>query len=328
MIILNTKETDMKKIIYIIAIAVAIMCPLFEGAAQVAKKPTIMIVPAADWCQRNGYTDASGNCDYGKALSNKDMLSAIASMGDLMVAENYPMLSLEQALSNAETEEVYSMLLTSKGDGMIVESETDRLSRYGGADIMLSMSLDEVKKGPNKSIEFRVTSTDAASGKILHGDVGRSRNSCASPGLLVKESMHDLMPTFYERINRHFETMSAEGREGSVVFMIADDCPLHMESVVTVNGDEGELAEYIEYWLDENCVKGAHSQPQKSRTRLAFNQMKMPLFGKGKFGNKPKALDASSFIKGLEKDLVSFGISMSTTPIGIGKVLVTLGSAD
>ncbi len=318
----------MKKIHTFVYVLMAMMCASFAGKAQVAKKPTIMIVPAADWCQRNGYTDSSGNCDYSKALSNPDMLSAIASMGDLMAAENYPMLSLEQALANADTEEVYAMLLTSKGDGMIVESETDRLSRYGGADIMLSMSLEEVKRGPNKSIEFRVTSTDAASGKILHGDVGKSRNSCASPGMLVKEAMHDLMPTFYDRINCHFAAMDQEGREGAVVFMIADDCPIHMESTVCMNGDEGELAEYIEYWLDEHCVKGAHSQPQKSRTRLAFNQMKMPLFGKGKFGNKPKALDASSFIKGMEKDLASFGISMSTTPVGIGKVLVTLGSIE
>lgn len=328
MIILNSKVIDMNKIFIILSVIASLVYPHIDGLAQVAKKPTIMIVPAADWCQRNGYTDGSGNCDYSKALSNPDMLSAIASMGDLMAAENYPMLSLEQALANADTEEVYSMLLTSKGDGMIVESEIDRLSRYGAADIMLSMSLDQVKKGPNKSIEFRVTSTDAASGKILHGDVGRSRNSCASPGMLVKESMHDLMPTFYDRINRHFENMASEGREGSVVFMIADDCPLHMESTVSVNGDEGELAEYIEYWLDENCIKGSHSQPQKSRTRLAFNQMKMPLFGKGKFGSKQRALDASSFIKGMEKDLASFGISMSTVPVGIGKVLVTLGSAE
>lgn len=56
--------------------------------------------------------------------------------------------------------------------------------------------------------------------------------------------------------------------------------------------------------------------------------MKMPLFGKGKFGSKQRALDASSFIKGMEKDLASFGISMSTVPVGIGKVLVTLGSAE
>ncbi len=319
----------MRKILIAVAgFLMLLLSPCSEGMAQVAKKPTIMIVPAADWCQRKGYIDADGNCDYTKALSNPDMQSAIASMGDLMASENYPMLSLEQSLANADTEEVYSMLLTSKGDGMIVESEVDRLSRYGSADIMLSMSLDEVKVGPNKSIEFRVTSTDAASGKILHGDVGRSRNSCASPGLLVKESMHDLMPMFYERINRHFENMEREGREGSIVFMIADDCPLHMESTVSKDGGEGELAEYIEYWLDENCVNGCHSQPQKSRTRLAFNQVRMPLFGKGKFGNKPKALDASSFIKGMENEMASLGVSMSTMPIGIGKVLVTLGSSD
>lgn len=317
----------MRKFIFIWGLAVAMLAGL-DVLALTARKPTIMIVPAADWCERNGYTDASGRCDYSRALGDPDMLTAIASLGDLMACENYPMLSLEQSLANIDTEETLALFLTSKGDADIQESETDRLSRCGNADIIMSLSLDRKKQGPNKSLEFRVTSTDAASGKILHGDVGQSRNSCASAGMLVKELMHDLMPPFYDRINRHFETMEREGREGAVVFLIAEDCPVHMESTVSAADGEGELAEYLEYWLDEHCVGGCHSQPQKSRARLAFNQVRMPLFGKAKFGDKPRALDAASFIKGLEKDLEAMGISMSTTPLGIGKVIVTLGGAD
>ncbi|MDE6144057.1 MAG: hypothetical protein K2F94_08295 [Muribaculaceae bacterium] len=299
--------------------------------SQTAHKPTIMVVPARDWCQRNGYTDNYGNCDYRKALSNPDMLSAIATIGDMMAGENYPLLSLEQILDNIDNEEVYDLLLKSKDDGLIVESDIDRLARAGRADMMVEMSLDNKRRGPNSFIEFRVTSVDAASGKIIHGDVGASSASAAPMSILVKESVKGFMPNFYLRIDNHFNTLANEGREGTIVFKIADDCPLNLEETVTINGESGELAEYLDYWLGENCVNGAHTPSGKSRVRMAFNQVRIPLFGKAKTGGfgsskgKVKALDAESFIKGISPDLEALGISMSTTPIGLGKVLVTLG---
>lgn len=293
-----------------------------------------MVVPARDWCQRNGYTDSNGGSDYKAALTDPDMLASIASLGDLMAAENYPMLSLQQQLNDVANEEVYSLLLTSKGDGMIIEDDIDRLSRVGNADIMIELSIERVSRGPNKSVQFRITSVDTSSGKIVHGDVGSSSASSAPVGLLVKQSMKNIMPNFYSRIDAHFAAISEKGREGSIVFMIADDCPLDMSQTVTRNGESGELSEFLDYWLDENCVDGVHSTQGKSRVRMAFNQVRIPLFGKARAGGfgasseRVKALDAASFVKGLEADLDEMGISMSVTPIGLGKAIVTLGSAE
>jgi hypothetical protein len=56
-----------------------------------------------------------------------------------------------------------------------------------------------------------------------------------------------------------------------------------------------------------------------------YNQIKVPLFGKGKFGGKPKAINMDGFIKPITQFLSQFGLSVSTTPVGIGKAYVVLG---
>ena len=110
-----------------------------------------------------------------------------------------------------------------------------------------------------------------------------------------------------------------------VIFKIASDCPLNFESEVSLNGDTGELNEAIDYWLNEHTVNGSFTQNGKTRNRLSYEQVRFPLFGKGKFGGKQKAINMDGFIKPITQFLSQFGISVSTTPIGIGKTYVVLG---
>jgi hypothetical protein len=69
----------------------------------------------------------------------------------------------------------------------------------------------------------------------------------------------------------------------------------------------------------------------KTRNRIAFNQVKVPLFGNTKAGGfgshkgKVNSLNAEKFIKPMERNLKQFGCSMSTVPVGIGIVYVLLG---
>lgn len=322
-----------KNAINIIALFALLFAPLFAAAQATAFKPTMMVIPARDWCKRNGYTTADGTVDYTKALENQDMLNAIIAMADIMAGENYPMLSLQALLDDLHSEGAYDMLLQSKGDGQVMEDDVDRLARVARADIMIEMSLDRQRRGPSSYVEFRLASVDAASGKIIHGETGASSSSAAPMPVLLKEAVTNFMPNFYNKIDIHFTSLENNGREGTVIFKIADDCPVNMESEVSINGESGELAEFLDYWMSENCVNGAYSPNGKSRVRMAFNQVRIPLFGKAKAGGfgsksgKMKALDAESFIKGIEKPLRSMGISISTTPIGVGKVLVVLGGA-
>lgn len=292
-----------------------------------AQKPVIMVVPEKAWCINQGFvsdTDAKIP-DYGKALLNDDVLNVITKMGGIMEERGYPLKLLSAAIDELNTEAAMDLALTSKDGGEIVEDDLDKLTRVAGADILVQIAFTRTNYGPRKIVEFRITSVDAATSKQIGGETGRSSASNAPIGDLLRESVLSFMDIFANSIQRHFDNVVRNGREGSIIFKIADDCPMNFESEVTLNGESGELSEAIDYWLGENSIDGAFSQGAKSRVRLVYEQVRFPLFGKAKFGGKAKAINAEGFVKPISQFLSQFGLSVSTQPVGIGKVYVIIG---
>lgn len=298
-----------------------------NSSMQKAMKPIIMVVPEKAWCINQGYTrsDSPKVPDYEKALLNDDVLNVITKMGGIMQERGYPLKNLQSALDELKNEEAIDVALTSKADGEIVEDDLNRLTRVAQADILVNIAFNRTEFGPRNMVEFRVTSIDAATSKQIGGETGRSSASGAPISTLLEESVVGFMDNFTASIQRHFDDMMTNGREGSVIFKTASDCPLNFESDITFNGDTGELNEVIDYWMNEHAVNGSYTQNAKSRTRLSYEQVHFPLFGKGKFGGKQKAINMEGFIKPITSFLAQFGLSVATTPVGIGKVYVVLG---
>lgn len=292
-----------------------------------AMKPIIMVVPEKAWCINQGFAKDGDpkSPDYEKALLNNDVLNVITKMGGIMQERGYPLKNLQSALDELKNESAMDLALVSKADGEIVEDEFDQLTRVAQTDILVNIAFTRTTYGPRNMVEFRVTSIDAATSKQIGGETGRSSASGAPISALLEESVLGFIDNFTGSIQRHFEDLVANGREGSVIFKIANDCPLTFESEVNLNGDTGELNEVIDYWMNEHTVNGSFTQNGKTRNRLSYEQVRFPLFGKGKFGGKPKAINMDGFIKPITQFLSQFGLSVSTTPVGIGKAYVVLG---
>lgn len=314
-------------ILFFILITLTLNISAQHSNTTKAMKPSIMVVPEKGWCLNNGFTQETNanHVDYNKALRNDDVLNVITEMGEIMADRGYPLKLLSSTIESIQTEEALDVAFQSKGDGEIVENDLDRLTRVAGADILVNIAFNRTKQGPRNMIEFRITSVDAATSKQIGGETGVSSASGAPAGLLLKESILSFIDNFSASIHRHFQDIIDNGREGEIIFKIAEDCPLNFEDEVVYNGETGELCELIDYWMNENCINGVFTQSQKTRVRLSYEQVRFPLFGKGKFGGKQRAINADGFIKPISSFLSQFGISVSTTPIGIGKVYVILG---
>ena len=297
----------------------------FDLMAQTAQKPVVMVFPEKAWCIQKGYTSDGKTVDYHKALLNGDVLNAVTRMGAIMAERGYPLKLLSATLDEISNEAALDIVMQSKGDGEIVEDNLDQLLRVANADIMVNIAFNRTKVGPFSQVEFRVTGVDAATQKQITGDVGRSSASSAPIAALVDEGVSGFMDSFSSQLMRHFQGLVKNGREGSIIFKIASDCPLNFESEVNLNGEKGELAEAIEYWSAEHAMSDNFTQQGKSRVRLAYEQVRIPLFGKAKFGGRQRAINAEGFIRPISEFLSGFGLSVSTTPIGIGKVYVVLG---
>lgn len=300
---------------------------LVEQASSIGQKPTIMVVPEKAWCINRGYVreDNPKSPDYEKALLDNDVLNVVTEMGGIMAERGYPLKNLRNALDELQNEAAIDIVAVSKGDGEIVEDDLDKLTRIAQADIVVQIAFTRQQDGARNRVEFRVTSVDAANSKQIDGRTGQSSSSGAPINMLLKESVLGFMDNFAGGIQRYFQDVEEHGREGNIIFKIADDCPMNFESEVSLNDDTGELSDAIEYWLGENAVDSNFTQGGKSRVRLNFEQVRFPLYGKGKFGGKPKAINAEGFVKPISSFLSQFGISVATIPAGIGKVYVILG---
>lgn len=197
-----------------------------------AMKPIIMVIPEKAWCVNNGFVKSNDpkTPDYEKALLNDDVLNVITKMGGIMQERGYPLKNLQSALDELKNEGAMDMALTSKADGEIVEDELDQLTRVAQADILVNIAFTRTAHGPRNMVEFRVTSIDAATSKQIGGETGRSSASGAPISTLLEESVLGFIDNFTGSIQRHFDDLIANGREGSVIFKIASDCPLNFES--------------------------------------------------------------------------------------------------
>lgn len=318
----------MKRIILTLTVIFSIASSLL---ADDAKKPKLMVFPSDDWCRANGYVlTGTQTPDYEKALGDVDMDGAIAVIGDYFAEFGYPMFSLKQELKQIHTESAYNMAVTSKNDGMVQESDRDLITRNVGCDFIVELNLTK-KGGLRQYIEFKTQTIDAASNRIIQGDLGTSSASSAPTPILVKEAVGGFIDNLCSRIDLEFTKIEKNGREGQILFKIADDSPLNFESEVTVDGESGELADFIEYWISEHAVEGNLNRKQKSRESLLFDQVRFPLFATvaaGGFGSKKgkvKAQTMESFIKPLERDLRNLGLNMTTVPVGQGYTYVVIG---
>lgn len=332
---INRLTKSIKTMNRILITFMVLLCTLGSFAQSVteninrpkARKPIIMVVPEKAWCINQGFVNDRDpkSPDYEKALLNDDVLNVITKMGGIMQERGYPLKNLQSALDELKNESAMEMELTSKAGGEIVEDELDQLTRVAQADILVNIAFSRTSYGPRNLVEFRVTSIDAATNKQIGGETGRSSASGAPISMLMEESVLSFIDNFTNSIQRHFEDLATNGREGSVIFKIADDCPLNFDSEVSLNGETGELSEVIDYWLNEQTVNGSFTQNGKTRNRLSYEQVRFPLFSKGKFGGKSQAINMDGFIKPIGQFLSQFGISVATTPIGIGKAYVVLG---
>lgn len=322
----------MKRKISIILLS-ALVCA--TGWSQ-AKKPTIMVVPSDAWCKANKcvITTVSGgdtivSPDYQKALqSSSDMRSVISAMGDIMAKNDFPIQSLEQELKRIQNEDAEMSVMTGKNSSAsIVETPVERLRRTAKADIILDMDYTVKKTGARRQVSFNLQAIDAYSSKIISGNTGIGTDANVPMAALLNEAVLSFKDNFLSGLQHYFDDMFANGREITVTLMRYDSgSPVDFQTEFTYYGQDAELNEIIQTWMDDNAVNGRYSVSTNSANFMRFTQVRIPLYGQNLNG-KDVAIDASGFIKPLAKMLKGepYNLTVGTTPKGLGEIWLTIG---
>ena len=143
------------------------------------KMPTIMVVPSALWCNKNGFIQTYDNQgkteyvpDYEKALLNStDLKVAINTINARMANRGFPLKDLEAALKTLKTESAEDAMTNSKYGDVIAESPIDILRRTAKADIWIEIEwfTSAEKGGSQTRLTFSMEALDAYTDVVVAG---------------------------------------------------------------------------------------------------------------------------------------------------------------
>jgi len=300
-----------------------------------ARKPTIMVVPSDQYCISKGYKmefESMGAKqtlpDYKAAMQNDANLRlVITKMGEIMANRGFPLKDLEMELKNLEREAAESAMLTSSSSGSeMAESPIDMLKRTAKADIIMDLSYEIKRQGPNSYITFNLRGLDAYTSKQVSGAAGTGApSSSAAPELLLEEAVLSHMDGFNAGLQRHFDDMFANGREIKVMVRRWASWYDNLESYYTYDGEELELLEHIENWFFDNTVQKRFSLSDASENMMRLEQVRIPMMTVDNRGRE-RAVDARSFLSGLSRHLRdNFQIDSKIYLRGLGEAWLIVG---
>lgn len=321
----------MKKLIYI-CIGLIASATLFGQA----RKPILMVVPSDAWCQRNNcmttFTDETGARqavpDYRKAVShNEELRLVISELATIMAENNFPLKDLEQSLKSLQQEDAELSLIQSKSSGStILESPSDKLKRVAKADIILDLDFNVKKQGPKRYISFNLRANDAYSNKTISSISGDGKPSTTiETGVLLEEAVLNYMDEFNAALMTHFDDMAQNGREVKINILLWQNAPFDLEEEFDYKGETLSLGDIIDFWMDDNCVKGRYSRINGSESEIRYEQVRIPLFME--ILGKERAIDTKRFISNLSSMLKKepFNITSKIYERGLGETWLIIG---
>ena len=312
----------MKKV-FIFSIAIMLTTLSFGQA----KKPTLMVVPADNWCIANNYVDKINDQgtvkdvpNYKRALQNSsECYNVITKINTLMSDRSFPLKDLSSVLKSMANNTVMDIVTTSSSGAELAESTLDLIKRNSNADIILELNWQVNTVGPKKSITYSLAAKDSYTDKQIAGTQGTGSPSfSADLPVLLEEAVVANMDNFCAQLQAHFADMMENGREVTMEVKVVEDG----SGINLASEYEGEeLTDIIDDWVSDNSVNHRYNLSQGSNNFLKFEQIRIPLF---QANGRPN--DTRRWTRDLSKFLTTkYQISSKVDIRGLGKAVLLIG---
>ena len=296
------------------------------GFAQ-AKKPTLMVVPADNWCVQNNFMDKFDDQgtevlvpNYKRVLQNSsDCYNVITKINTLMSDRNFPLKDLSAVIKSMDSNSAMNAVTTSKSGAGLAESPLDLIKRNANADILIELNWQVNTVGPKRSITYSLAAKYAYTDKQIAGTQGTGTPSFAAEmPVLLEEAVVGNMDNFCAQLQAHFDDMMENGREVALEIKVIDN-----GSGIDLSSEYGgdELTDIIDDWVSDNTVNHRYNLSSGSENYLKFEQVRIPLY---QANGRPN--DTRRWARELSKVLTSkYQVPNRVDIRGLGKAVIMIG---
>lgn len=309
---------------YIAAAAV-----LASSVTAIAAPPTVMLMPDRSWCLSKGYfTEEKRNgrlvkeVNFDEALYDSDFVNVKAAIHGIMQENNFPLVDAAAQSESDDEDEMFDEAFESAETGSGIKGNGyDELLKRGKPDITLRVGWNVNSAGMNYSADYRIEAVDSYSNKAVASVAGQTGLVPRSVPLsaAIKKTASNNMDDFLTKLQAHFDDVQTNGREITVIIDIVDN-----GSGLTFSKEFGdkELSEVIYEWMSDNTVNHQFTEKTSARTRLVYNQVRIPLFDAN-----GRPMQASQFVKQLQRYLKAapYKIKAEDRSTGLGRGRLYLG---
>lgn len=318
-------------VLKVILVNIMVLLSCTFGVYAGSKNPKIMVIPADNWCQEQGFWktyenqgEIKGTPNYEQAFQeSRELMLVVSKINTLMSDRGFPLADLAQSIKNNARRVARNSLTNSKRTGScLVISPLDELNMQAKADIYIEVDYGINTVGPKRSIVYNLRALDAYTGKQIAGAEGTGAPTYSSEiSILLEEAVVGHMDNFISRLQSYFDDCIENGREIVLEFGVFDNSSeIDFES--EFNGIE--LSEIIEKWLSENTVNENYLTTEKTESVLLFENVRIPLL---KDDEKPQ--DASGFANELRKFILSkYGIKSKNNAPSLGYAQIIIESSN
>jgi len=296
---------------------------MHAGVFAQAKRPKLMVMPEFDWCIKQGYYqefDDQGRKvkvpDYDKAFqTNSELGNAINTIQSIMAERGFPLEDMRRSGRSASARNARRTARTRTAS----ENPIDVLLREAKPDIVLDLSWTVYRNGPESNVAFILNGVDAYSDKAIAPVGGNEvRSSSANINDLVRASVLNHMDDFCRKLDAHFESILANGREISFSIEVEEGAlSEHLDT--RFNGRA--LNRIIRDWVSNNTVNRNFSVASSSEDYMDFDQVRISMYD----NDGINALDAMTWSEGLVDMLEeNYKLRTKVDEIGLGRVEIMI----
>lgn len=300
-----------------------------------AAKPTIMVYPSDNYCKSKGYVkvvDREGRMmevpDIQRCLSeDNDMRTAIRAISHFMSENSFPLTDAEQALKEINDSDMIIEAASGKNGGSAnEETPMEMLLRNAKPDILLSVEMNVIRRGPRMAVDFSLDAIDSYTNKRIDGLQNPEGSEGTNLAVLVQEGVLVTKDSFLSSLQRYFDDMFENGKEITVILQRMDSWDNDFETEYEYNGDDYELADIIKSWFNKNTVQKRFTLKTKTANKLEYTQVRIPIYTTDLDGEQ-MANSADDFGKKLARMIrkQAGGVKVGVVPRGLGSVILFVG---
>lgn len=264
-------------------LAFAAVLPCASVSAQLADKPSIMVMPSEMFMKERGYCTPvtidgrpANDCDYTKMLtSDKDFAAVVANVSIAFQERGFPIQQLEATLKQI-AEDAALTLASSKA---IRQTATDMILQTAKPDIAVELKIEVSSQMGQQKLNMILDAIDVyTSTSVATANQSSMPSASLTQSELAKAIVVTVMPSIEGKLMDHFRRMASEGRQVRLRVDLTEKAGLDdgVNTEVSVGGEDIDLATYISRWARKFAVGGQVRPGRNTESSVTFSSMNIP----------------------------------------------------